>query len=562
MLESADCFRPFTGDVSTYDLPTRFTFPFYYQPHPLALLAAEQLQHELQQPTHWQHNFGLSDSDDKDQASGKMFGVLVVQTPDNRLGFLAAFSGKLAEQTQIRGFVPPVFDMLSKDSFFKDDLAIINNVSSDYKTLSNNPLRQQLAELLTKQQHGFDNALNEFKQQASERKQQRKLQRKQAKQQLNEQQYQQLCVQLSQQSVIDKLKLRDLKIYWQQRISQAQENYDELENQLKQLAKTRRKLSAKLQRKLFAQYQFLNIVGQRKDLNDIFKETPFKVPPAGAGDCAAPKLLQYAFNHKLKPVVMAEFWWGESPKSEVRRHRHFYPSCYSKCQPILGHMLDGMALDDNPLLENPGKDKALDIIYQDQDIVVVNKPSGLLSVPGKTIEDSVYSRIKQRFPNATGPLIVHRLDMSTSGLMVLALNAKANKGLQRQFIARTVTKNYIADVDGIVTNDEGEITLPLTLDINDRPRQMVCFDTGKPAHTLYKVMERTANRTRLSLFPKTGRTHQLRVHCAHRLGLNMPIIGDEHYGNAADRLHLHAQYLQIKHPISHQVLSFSAEPDF
>ncbi|WP_371187043.1 RluA family pseudouridine synthase [Thalassotalea maritima] len=561
MSNQIDCFKAFSKDISDLSIPNRFTFPFYYHPHPLAVSAAEQLQHELEQGQ-YQHNFGLKTGDDKDAASGKMFGVLVVENKQKQLGFLAGFSGKLGDNTQVPGFVPPVFDMLNKDSFFKEELDIINKASSDYKLLENNPLRQQLAKLVNKERQAFDCALTTFKQDAAERKSSRKQLRNNGKTTLSDEQYEQLCVELSQQSVIDKLKLRDLKLYWQQRIEHAQSQHDELEQQLARLAKTRRKLSAKLQKKLFAQYQFLNIEGVQKDLNDIFADTAFKIPPAGAGDCAAPKLLQYAFNHQLKPVVMAEFWWGESPKSQVRRHKHYYPSCYSKCQPILGHMLVGMTLDDNPLLENPGKNKLLDILYEDNDMIVVNKPSGLLSVPGKTISDSVYTRIKQRYPNATGPLIVHRLDMSTSGLMVLALNAKANKALQRQFIARSVTKNYIADVDGIVTENEGEITLPLTLDINDRPRQMVCFETGKPAHTHFKVLERKGNITRLSLFPKTGRTHQLRVHCAHKLGLNMPIIGDEHYGNGADRLHLHAEYLQLKHPVSHEVMSFNAAPDF
>ncbi|QBY05826.1 RluA family pseudouridine synthase [Thalassotalea sp. HSM 43] len=562
MPQQPNCFHAFQQDVSAIKLPARFTFPFYYQPHPLAEIAAEQLQQTLLTNNNWQHNFGLNADDDPDSAVGKMFGILVVQDQQGQLGYLSAFSGKVADTNALPGFVPPVFDMLSKDSFFKDDLAIITKVSNEYKQALQQPLYSQLQRQVSEQNQAFDKALAQFKGDASERKAQRKQQRAQAKQTLSEQDYLAFEQQLSQASVIDKLKLRDLKVLWQQRIQATQQSLDSVEAEIQSLAKTRRKLSNRLQKRLFSQYRFLNNLGERKDLNDIFAETPFKVPPAGAGECAAPKLLQYAFEQALAPICMAEFWWGRSPKSEIRRHKHYYPSCYSKCQPILGHMLEGLALDENPLLINPGKDKHLAIVYEDNDMVVVNKPSGLLSVPGKNIDDSVYSRIKRQYPQATGPLIVHRLDMSTSGLMVLALTSRANKALQRQFVERSVNKNYIAEVTGIVEADEGEITLPLTLDIDDRPRQKVCFDTGKPAHTIYKVMQRTATTTRLSMYPKTGRTHQLRVHCAHPQGLNMAIVGDEHYGTKADRLRLHAEYLQIKHPITQKVLSFKVAAEF
>ncbi|HBW97551.1 MAG TPA: RNA pseudouridine synthase [Pseudoalteromonas sp.] len=259
---------------------------------------------------------------------------------------------------------------------------------------------------------------------------------------------------------------------------------------------------------------------------------------------------------------MAEFWWGAAPKSAIRQHKNYYPSCYSKCQPILSHMLKGLSIEDNPLLVNPAEGKTLPIVYQDDDIVIVNKPSEFLSVPGVNIEDSVYLRIQTQFPHATGPLIVHRLDMSTSGLLVVALNKRAHKALQKQFIARTIDKRYIALVDGIVPKDSGKIELPLRLDFDDKPRQLVCYKNGKPALTTWQVLERKNNITRLQLYPKTGRTHQLRVHCAHHLGLNMPIIGDTHYGKKANRLHLHAEYLALDHPITHKRLTFSVAPDF
>ena len=316
-----------------------------------------------------------------------------------------------------------------------------------------------------------------------------------------------------------------------------------------------------LQQQIFDKYQFLNIQGQAKNIAHIFSSTPYKIPPAGAGECAAPKLLNYAFTYDYTPIAMAEFWWGASPASEVRRHKHIYPACQSKCQPILTHMLSGMSVDENPLLLNPAEGKHLDIIYEDDDVLVINKPAEFLSVPGKNIEDSVYSRIKQAYPLATGPLIVHRLDMSTSGLMVVALTKESNKQLQKQFIKRTVKKRYIALLAGTLIDDEGIINLPLRVDLNDRPRQLVCYEHGKPAETHYQVIERKNNRTKVYFYPKTGRTHQLRVHSAHTLGLNSPIVGDDHYGLTDTRLHLHAQRLCFNHPTTNEVLTFECDPN-
>ena len=367
---------------------------------------------------------------------------------------------------------------------------------------------------------------------------------------------------LSGQSIQEKKQLQALKLHWQEKLELLQQDLQQVNNEIAKLRKQRKSRSRNLQKKLFAQYQFLNANGETKDLNAIFAELPEHTPPAGAGDCAAPKLLQYAYQHDLMPIAMAEFWWGAAPKSAIRQHKNYYPSCYSKCQPILGHMLKGLDVDDNPLLINPALGKDLVIVYQDADLLVVNKPAEFLSVPGKNIEDSVYLRIKTQFPHASGPLLVHRLDMSTSGLLLIALNKRAHKALQKQFIERTIEKRYVALVAGDVTDDSGVIDLPLRLDFDDKPRQMVCYQHGKQALTTWQVLERKNNTTRLHLFPKTGRTHQLRVHCAHKLGLNMPIVGDDHYGLKADRLHLHAEYLSFNHPISHQIIEFEVPAPF
>ena len=294
-------------------------------------------------------------------------------------------------------------------------------------------------------------------------------------------------------------------------------------------------------------------------MGEIFNNNP----PAGAGECAAPKLLNYAFEHQLKPIAMAEFWWGQSPKSEIRKHKQFYPACKSKCEPILlSHMLMGLEMESNPFEENPAAGKNIEIVYEDDILLVINKPAEFLSVPGKKISDSVYQRMKEKYPEATGPLVVHRLDMSTSGLMLIAKDEATYVKLQSQFIKRTISKRYVALLDGVLHDNEGSIDLPLRVDLEDRPRQLVCYDHGKPAQTKWKKIKIINNQTLVYFYPITGRTHQLRVHASHELGLKTPIIGDDLYGTKSNRLHLHAEQLIFIHPISNKKICFHCEAEF
>ncbi|MCL2908590.1 RluA family pseudouridine synthase [Shewanella aquimarina] len=559
MYSAQQCFTPFSTSVEGITLPERFTFPFYYEPHELCVLAANELQMHLEHQGEWQHNFGLTGQ--REGAIGKMFGVLVVQNREGELGYLKAFSGKLAEQNLLPGFVPPVFDMLTQDSFFHGEQQAINRLTDKLEALQNAPALVTLEAELKGLNGAKEQAVAALRAEIIENRKSRKA-RRQAGQGLDAQAFEVLQQQLGRESVAEKHRLRQLNLEWDDQIAARETRLSELRDEIEALKQQRASQSSALQRRLFAQYQFLNQAGEIKDLNSLFSASPKGFPPAGAGECAAPKLLQFAFENGLKPIAMAEFWWGASPKSEVKQHKQFYGACHGKCEPILAHMLSGMALDDNPLLNNPAEGKALSIIYQDEAIAVVNKPAEFLSVPGKHVTDSVYSRMRQAFPKATGPLIVHRLDMSTSGLMVIALSSEANTALVQQFIGRTVEKRYLAKVVGEVQGDEGEIKLPLRVDLDDRPRQLVCFEHGKHAHTYWEVKSRDEGSTLLSLFPKTGRTHQLRVHCAHQDGLGMPIIGDDLYGAKANRLHLHAQYLAFNHPISGERVSFSCDPDF
>lgn len=304
----------------------------------------------------------------------------------------------------------------------------------------------------------------------------------------------------------------------------------------------------------------LNARGERRDLCDIFKTTPQGLPPAGAGECAAPKLLQHAYLNGLKPLAMAEFWVGRSPKEEIRHDGHFYPSCKAKCEPILGWMLQGLNVEPNPL-ESKYSSAPIEVLYNDQWLVAVNKPEGVLSVPGKLSVESLQERVQQMFPHDE-ILAVHRLDMATSGVLVFAKNKEAHMRLQAMFESREVTKQYAAILDGIIVPDNGIIDLPLILNPDDRPRQMVSAKYGKQAITRYEVIERKNNKTRVFFYPETGRTHQLRVHASHPEGLATPIVGDTLYGTHSNRLYLHAQSIEFTHPITQQEIKISSTCPF
>jgi len=560
MTSLKNCFTSFIESIDSYELPKRFTFPFYYEPHPLCLLASKELQCHLENQKDWKHNFGLNK--EQKSSNGKMFGVLLVQNKECEIGYLAAFSGKLAGANHHSKFVPPIFDMLTEEGFFNQGQIELSSIHDQVRALEQNPKLIEAQEFLKAENEQSSNNIEEQRALIRANRKVRKEQRQEAEKELSSEEYHSLKEQLSKISVREKLQLEALKKQAKEKINKAQEKLDIYTTEIDYLKNTRKELSGSLQQQLFDQYHFLDINGNKKSLCNIFSETPQLTPPAAAGECAAPKLLQYAFENELKPLAMAEFWWGESPKSAIRKHGQYYPACQGKCQPILGHMLQGLEVDENPLLNNPAEGKSIDIIYEDDELLVINKPTEFLSVPGKKIQDSVYQRMKMQFPKATGPLIVHRLDMSTSGLMLIAKTKDTHKNLQRQFIKRTVKKRYVALLDGLVKYNEGIIDLPLRLDIDDRPRQLVCYEHGKSARTKWKVIERKNNQTKIHFYPITGRTHQLRVHSAHSTGLNIPIIGDDLYGTKSNRLHLHAELVEFEHPISKDLMSFTIDAEF
>ena len=551
-------FHTFSKDISGIRPPEKFTYPFFYTPHPLVELASAQLKGYLVK-TDLKHNFGLGQNKHLIE-QGKMFGVLVVRNKAGKLGWLAAYSGKLSEDPK-EYFAPPICDIHAAQSFYKKGEIELNEMSAEIVALEKDPNRLEAIGKLEDRLTEINEFLRAGRADLKDAKKARQRYRETVKKTLSPQDYEEVKERLAKESIQGQLVFKHRSKKWVIEQEALEGKLANFSNEIRELKEIRRTKSNALQREIFNQYVFLNALGQQQVLSDCFPDFDLRHPPSGSGDCAAPKLLQFAYNNELEPVCMGEFWWGAAPVKEVRKHGYFYPSCASRCRPILGHMLQGLDVEENPLL-NYGKDKPMPIVYEDEDLVVVDKPAGLLSVPGVEIEDSALTRIKNLYPNASGAILLHRLDMSTSGLLMFTLNPKANKRMQRQFIKRQVEKTYIAEVVGEVKEEEGTILLPLAPDYFDLPRQMVCQENGKPSKTIWKVLHREKGISRLALKPVTGRTHQLRVHCAHPDGLGLPMIGDELYGVIGKRLHLHAHELIFQHPTSKERITLTAPIPF
>ena len=560
----------FKKPVSHLALPEKFTYPFHYTPHPLCVLTAEEVKEYIASRKEWQEEL----------ASGKMFGVLIVQTDngitnneENQIGYLAAFSGNLAGKNLHPYFVPPVYDLLQPEGFFKIEEEQISAINIRIRELENSSSYLDSKEKWKIETEQAKAVLNQAKAELKMAKEAREI-RRQSSPELSEEEQ----ASLIRESQYQKAEYKRLEKEWKKRLEELETEVRHFDIEIERLKTERKERSAALQRKLFEQFRMLNAQGEVKDLYTIFEQTVQKVPPAGAGECALPKLLQYAYLHQLKPLAMAEFWWGDSPKNEIRHHGYYYPSCKGKCEPILQHMLQGLEVDENPLLNPVHEEEELEIVFEDEWLLIVNKPAGMLSVPGKAEDrDSVYHRLKKKYPEATGPMIVHRLDMATSGLLLVAKTKKVHQDLQAQFANRSIKKRYVAVLDGIVLSERtGRIELPLCLNPLDRPRQIVSKEYGKEAITEYKIIsesekiidesERSINEprkyTRIVFYPLTGRTHQLRVHAAHPEGLGCPILGDELYGKKADRLYLHAEYIEFRHPIYGDIFRIQKKADF
>ena len=624
--------------------PRQFTYPFCYDVDPLAEAASRELQRYI------------ADADlmSTEKGCGKMFGVLVVEYDDEsgalQRGFLAAYSGLLGGRNDWPYFVPPVFDAQQPDGHFKCTEREISAINREIAAIEHDPEYLQSVAQHEQTKKRLQAEVDAFKAEVDAAKARRDARRKSGAPLSEEEQ-----AEMIRESQFMKAELRRRRKAMEQAESTLNTQHSTF---LKSLQRKRKQMSDELQRWLFSAYRMLNAKGEERDLIDIFREYTHAMPPAGAGDCCAPKLLQYAYQHRLRPVCMAEFWWGESPASEIRHHLHYYPACRSKCLPILTHMLKGLDVAPNPLAKKRHTAEPR-VLYADEYIMVVDKPAGMLSVPGKAesvrseFSDSANISVEEYFANLQLPTnsqftteqftigeadnsklkiqnskflkAAHRLDMDTSGLLVLARTEEAYVELQRQFASRETVKRYEAVLSGVpkhivggygipavaIANScshlyfygqglrqecrsllrlepfaiqfakysSGCISLPLIADINDRPRQRVDMEHGKPALTLYNIVEVRAvdantavayttkkvdkGRTLIHLYPKTGRTHQLRVHCAHPLGLACPILGDPLYGTErADRMYLHAAELTFRHPVTGEPMHFLSPSGF
>lgn len=536
-------FHYFAQKIDNIYIPTQFTCPFCYEPHPLSIMAAEEVIKYIDSRIDWHDELKM----------GKMFGVLVVKNNKNELGFISAYSGNLLGQNNHEYFVPPIYDCQNPNGVFKNKEREITAINKQIESILIDSkyydIKAEEEQLKNKAQEEIDVAKKLLKQHKQERDEIRKNNIDSDKES-----------ELIKQSQFEKAELKRLERRWQNKFESIHILLKEIEDKISYLKGVRKRMSAELQYWLFEQFEILNANGEKQTINEIFANQGNIVPPGGTGECAAPKMLQYAYKNDLTPISMAEFWWGASPIGEIRHHGFYYPACHNKCEYLLNFMLKGLNVEPNRLKQNC--DKMLEILYEDDWIIAVNKPEGLLSVPGKESTDSVYYRIKQMYPNTTGPIIVHRLDMATSGVLLLAKTKEIHAALQQQFENREINKKYIALVNGCPKEKSGIIDLPIRLNPNDRPRQMVDFENGKTAITKYNVIETHDGFSRVEFYPMTGRTHQLRIHAAHPLGLNCYIIGDTLYGKNSERLYLHAEIIQFAHPIYKKPITIEAKCKF
>ena len=563
--------------LSGIDIPERMNNPLDYQPHPLCIAVCKELQTYLSEREDWREEI------DK----GKMFGVLIVENAQpepgaSEIGYLAAYSGQIGGRSDWDDFVPAVFDYLQPDGYFKTHETEISDINQRIKQLEGNKHIKEAKSLIQQLQEKRKQTIAAYQEKMKEAKAKRDARRKTGNLTTEEE------AEMVKESQFMKAELRRLKKSLSEKTTLETE-YEVFQADILRLKQLRKSLSDTLQQWLFSQFRMLNHEGKMKDLLEIFRDAALRdypqatlatsriaalkmVPPAGSGECCEPKLLQYAYLHGYKPLQMAMFWWGESPKEEIRHHLQFYPACNGKCKPILHWMLPDRVFD-----SKIAEKQALETLYEDDQLAVIYKPSGLLSVPGRnSSQPSVYSIMRKKYPAASSPLIVHRLDMATSGLMIIAKTDFAYHRLQKEFLHHRVHKKYIAIIgckdqeacdkiwDSSIASGKQKISLPLMPDYLDRPRQIVNHDQGKEAITEYEVLDRIdATHLRLALYPKTGRTHQLRVHCAHHEGLNAPILGDPLYGNEkASRLHLHAEEITFEHPLTGKEINIKREADF
>lgn len=539
-------------NIKDVKVPEKIQFPYFYFPHEIAVIAANDLKDSI--PTIFPNNtFGINDG----SSVGKMFGVLVVQNEKGEIGYLRAFSGRLNETTNIDGFVTPICDMLDKGSYYREREDVITKINSEVEELLSSKRLAELRSLKIDKQIKGKEEIAQLMADNKRAKAQRKTRREEANN-LMENERDILLEEMNKESMARSFLLQNLRNAFKLDVEKVQQKISSIEEEIEQLKTKRAQLSKKLQNWIFEQYRILNYNGESKDLLEIFKDTAVGYPISGSGDCAAPRLFQYAFLNRMKPIALAEFWYGVSPDGVIRKHGKYYTACRGKCEPILSFMLKGLDIEENPLLEMSATDFKLEVLYEDEGLVAVNKPSGVLSVPGRTVNNSVYTKLAEQYENI---YTIHRLDMATSGILLFAKTEKMHKVIQKLFSDREMSKTYQAILDASPINKKGTISLPLSPSFVNRPMQGHDIN-GKEAITEYEVIGENEKGVFIQFKPLTGRTHQLRLHAAHHKGLNAPIKGDILYATPSNRLYLHAAHLEFVHPLTKELISISCPSQF
>jgi tRNA pseudouridine32 synthase/23S rRNA pseudouridine746 synthase len=532
------------------ELPTRLPSPFDPgPPHPLARRAANELRRRLESPTGpW-----------RDGERGKMFGVLVVADTAGRIGYLRAFSGMLAGSWLVDGFVGPTFDLADRQAFWPEVEAALTADEQALHELRHGDAARRLAE----ERLAVDDRYRDESKRLAEAHARRRAERHAARAKLAGREGPEVARArhaLEQESRADTAELRRLRKDHRAETEQLAARQAAIDEAAATLEARRRARSNELLVRVFGGYQLPSGRGDRRSLAELFAP---EAPPGGAGDCAAPKLLAHALDRGLRPLALTELWWGPPPAGGGRHEGAYYPACRRKCGPVVSFMLEGLDVEPAPLFgAAPIPRDEPRVLFEDRHLIVVEKPVGLLSVPGRLarLRDSVLTRLMGRYPEP--PLLVHRLDLDTSGALLVARDPATHFALQRQFLLRTLDKRYVALLEGAVSGNDGVIDLALRVDLDDRPRQLHDPIHGKPAVTTWQVLAREAGRVRVALHPHTGRTHQLRVHAAHPLGLGAPIVGDRLYGTPGGRLMLHAESLAFDHPHTGGRIRVTSPPPF
>lgn len=562
----------FQEDIS-FEGPQGFTDPFRYMPHPLVRVAAEQIIGKIDGDSMLRDAF----------AEGKMLGVLVCKTsacsssqsreegrrsarmlPSDAedttrnnnthtdIVYIAGFSGNVGGRSIIEGFVPPIYDLMNPDGYFKEEEARISEINRRIDEINGSYEFTYFKTQLAEHEAFRDKELAEWAEKMQQSKQERAERRAASNDAIE-------LAAITKESQFEKAEFRRMKSGWAEKIALIQNQLDETRKEIAELKRIRAEMSDRLQDWIFRQYIVHNAEGEEISIADLFASQGL-VPPGGTGECAAPKLLEYAYGHGLKPLAMGEFWYGKSPDTAVRTHGHFYPSCTSKCGPLLSFMTKGL----NIQKEVQSAVLSPAIIHEDEHLIVVEKPSGMPSVPGLDGRLSLQEWLSSRYEEIHA---VHRLDMDTSGVMIFAKTQNAAVDLRRQFEEHTVRKTYLARLsacqNSLSEGDKGIIELPLSADYDERPRQKVDSKQGKPAITEYEITSVNEDGTTDIIFhPITGRTHQLRVHSAHTLGLGCPIVGDMLYGgDTGKRLHLHSYEIKFRHPSDGKSVCFTGDSE-